>query len=238
MRWETIGWRGARDAATRRIGSIPTKAQGSIERRRMATSRRRNGLSSGRKPRGRGTDRNGSWRHETSGPGQRRGGTTVGERGASVRSNPRRSDAVTTARLRERGTLRRVDAIGKGFALGSRPAVVFGSRRRAGSGRTPETWRTPWPVAGCNKPATCRTIRSLAIGSAAEKTVEVGRNDEDGTRSGVAARASGRASARTVPSGRGGTVLVEGIDEPQERSPRVSDRKAVCTRTARTGECL
>lgn len=210
MRWETIGWRGAQDAATRRIGSIPTKAQGSIERRRMETSRRRNGLSSGRKPRGRGADRNGPWQHGTSEPRRRRGGTTGGERGASVGSNPRRRNAVTTARLQERGTLRRVDAIGKGFALGSSPTAVFGSSGGAGSGRMPETWRTPWPVAGCNKPATCRTIRSLAIGSAAEETVEVGRNDEDGTRSGVATRASGRASARTVTSGRGGTVLVEG----------------------------
>lgn len=46
----------------------------------------------------------------------------------------------------------------------------------------PETWRTPGSAAGRNKPATCpgSSLRQEAR-SAAEQTVEVGRNDKDGT---------------------------------------------------------
>jgi hypothetical protein len=54
--------------------------------------------------------------------------------------------AATRGRRSERETLRRVSAIEDG-----RDRRPSSEERRA----RPETWRTPWPVAGCNRPARC-----------------------------------------------------------------------------------
>jgi hypothetical protein len=62
-------------------------------------------------------------------------------------------------------------------------------------------WRTPWPVAGCNRPA----------GPCAEQTVGVGWNGKGGTRSEVGSlRAEERSRTWHLGSGRAGLVSAEG----------------------------
>ena len=70
-----------------------------------------------------------------------------------------RGDAV---RLRTRGTLRRAWRRGESGE----------DDRETGRASSPETRRTPWPAAGCNRPA----------GRQVEQTTEVVRNDKGGTR--------------------------------------------------------
>ena len=108
------------------------KTQGSIERRPVETPERlqrtpwwSNALRSSdrRKRSWKRSWQHGHGRHRRARE-QRREGTNRGDAG----------------RLPGREKLRRVSATGKGAA----------SRQRGGK---PETWRTPWPVAGCNRPA-------------------------------------------------------------------------------------
>jgi hypothetical protein len=77
----------------------------------------------------------------------------------------RRRGGDEMVRLPKGEKLRRVFATGKSFEM------TFGSRPPRG-GRELETWRTPGPAAGCNKPAK----------PCAEQTAEVVRNDKGGTR--------------------------------------------------------
>jgi hypothetical protein len=108
------------------------KAQGSIERRPVATPERLQ-RTLWRSKALRSSDRGKrsgkrTWQHGRETPRgpreQRREGTNRGDAG----------------RLPGREKLRRACATGKGAT----------TRRRVGK---PETWRTPWPAAGCNRPA-------------------------------------------------------------------------------------
>jgi len=124
---------------------------------------------------------------------------------------------VTIARLPGRGTLRRV------VRHRERPSCrrVQGDLRITGAGRSdrPETWRTPWPAAGCNKPADCQGPRCLQGGPLRRKPSKPGgtaRTEHPGSgRPGYTdslRRARGQVDAAGM-TGEGG------IDEPQERSP-------------------
>jgi hypothetical protein len=132
---------------------------------------------------------------------------------------------VTRCDLPRRGKLRRV------WRHRGRRAPTP-SLRAKGKGR-PETWRTPWPDAGCNKPAGCR----------AEQTAVVGKNGKGGTRPecGSSGPKGGPRPAweRTLGICTGGGAI---FDEPQERSPergRQSLRaQPEAGRTARTDMSL
>jgi hypothetical protein len=77
--------------------------------------------------------------------------------------------------------------------------------------REPETWRTPWSAAGCNRPAR----------HCAEKTVEVGRNGKDGTSPGGGSPGPGVGETRlrgpSAESGRAALKSMEGrsLDNPK-----------------------
>ena len=124
---------------------------------------------------------------------------------------------MTIARLPGRGTLRRVDAIGKGPHL--RP--VQGDLRitLGGPERGLETWRTPWPAAGCNKPAECQGPSCLQGGPLRRKPSKPGgtaRTEHPGSgRPGYTdalRRVRGQVDAAGMTGG-------GDIDEPHERSP-------------------
>ena len=128
----------------------------------------------------------------------------------SVNATPfaRKGTAVTTGRLSGRGTLRRVDAIEEGSA------PVRPDRYRARNVAN--------PMAVCRVQQTCGV--PTVFGPAAEETVEVGRNDEDGRRSGVATRAPGELRLARMRTRRHGERR-RGSDEPHERSPRRGGRE-------------
>jgi hypothetical protein len=138
-------------------------------------------------------------------PGQRQGGNGHGD----------------VVRLQARGILRGVEA-----SRGTRrsPGRVPVSYRCPVGIRWRETRRTPWPAAGCNKPATSR----------AEETVEVVRNHADGTRFSRAApsrteaygdvRGSGRSEGTSV-EGRGRRAPVFGPGGSPARIPGEEGRK-------------
>jgi hypothetical protein len=146
-----------------------------------------------------------------------------------------RGDAV---RLPSREKLRRVWRH-RGRRPRQRPRKRTAVRKKGNQPRGPETWRTPWPVAGCNRPAGCR----------AEETVGAGRNGKGGTRP-----ERGDSGPKGHLSLRGGP----GVDarcsyrrrgdlwEPQERSPDQTGRtrrlrpqgSEGARRTARTGTRL
>jgi len=173
------------------------------------------------------------WQH-----GVREPGTTTRGQSPSVNTMPsQEGDEVTADRLLGRGTLRRVDAIGKGFNTTHWSERSSDCRDGRGEGR-PETWRTPWPAAGCNKPAECRRVLLLAGGLAAEQTVEAGRNGRDGTSRGLG-RPRPKDELRLVREWTQWHRWRRGKDEPQERSPTRQEPRGCCNGwTARTGECL
>jgi hypothetical protein len=132
---------------------------------------------------------------------------------------------VTPTDLLGRGKLRRVERHWE------RRALVRSLRAKEKGG--PETWRTPWPDAGCNKPAGCRV----------EQTAEVGKNGKGGTRPerGSSGPKGGprptREWTRDICTG-GGAIF----DEPQERSPERGRQdlraRSDAGRTARTDKRL
>jgi len=92
-------------------------------------------------------------------------GRCVSQCPGRVTTRPSSGECVGAPRQRKREPLRRRGAPG----VRSSPRGKYRETRRP----SPETWRTPWSAAGCNRPATYP----------AEQTVEVGRNGKDGTRS-------------------------------------------------------
>jgi hypothetical protein len=99
------------------------------------------------------------------------------------------------------------------------PRTAFGRR----GNEAPETWRTPWPVAGCNRPAGC----------CAEKTVGVGWNDKGGTSLEVGASRPKGGLRPTSEWTRGICTGGGAIFEPHERSP---DRTGRAARPRRRGQ--
>jgi len=120
--------------------------------------------------------------------------------GRSVNANPSRAGtAVTIERPPRRGTLRRVCASGEETSGGDLRGVVAGDRNLAN------------PKAGCRAQQTCSAPNDPK-GSAAEETVEAGRNGEGGrARCGnpsiarASARARADAAARRTAEGRDGS---------------------------------
>jgi len=76
----------------------------------------------------------------------------------ATREDPRPESLSNGARESERGDTLRPAAEGKASkgVAPSGKASPAPSLRVKSKGK-PETWRTPWPDAGCNKPAGCRT---------------------------------------------------------------------------------
>jgi hypothetical protein len=118
----------------------------------------------------------------------------------SVNANLSRAEtAVTIEQPPGRGTLRRVCASGEGTGGDDLRGVVAGARNLAN------------PMAGCRAQQTCGAPNDPK-GSAAEETVEAGRNGEDGrARCGnpsiarASARAHADAAARRTAEGRDGS---------------------------------